>query len=103
MFNPDPLKPSPRHWLDDTWLNSSTRPIQGFGEFDWNSVPKLDYALVKFRQLATPEAAKVLDEDTGFKLETFGKPAGFKLLNCQLKYQARKHRLFKKNKPNRNP
>ena len=78
MFNPDPLKPSPRHWLDDTWLNSSTRPIQGFGEFDWNSVPKLDYALVKFRQLATPEAAKVLDEDTGFKLETFGKPAGFK-------------------------
>jgi len=78
LFNPDPLKPSPRHWLDDTWLNSSTRPIKGFGEFDWDSVPKLDYALVKFRQLATPEAAKVLDEDTGFKLETFGKPTGFK-------------------------
>ena len=78
MFNPDPLKPSPKHWLDDTWLNSSTRPIQSFGEFDWDSVPKLDYALVKFRQLATPESAKVLDEDSGFKLETFGKPLNFR-------------------------
>lgn len=77
MFNPDPLKPKPRHWLDDTWLNSSSKPIPSFGEFDWANVPKLDYASFKFRQLATPEPAKVLDEDSEFVLGTFGKPPVF--------------------------
>ncbi|MFM7697913.1 MAG: hypothetical protein ACKO5X_04680, partial [Limnohabitans sp.] len=78
MFNPDPQPAKPRHWLDDTWLNSSSKPIPNFGEFDWANVPKLDYATFKFRQLATPEPAKVLDEDSGFVLETFGKPGGFR-------------------------
>ncbi len=73
MFNLDPKPTTPRHWLDDTWLNSSSRPIQHFGEFDWDHVPKIDYAKVLFRQLATPENAKVFDEDAGFVLETFGK------------------------------
>ena len=73
MFNLDPKPTAPRHWLDDTWLNSSSRPIQNFGEFDWDHVPKIDYAKVLFRQLATPENAKVFDEDVGFVLETFGK------------------------------
>ena len=77
MFNPDPQPAKPRHWLDDTWLNSSSKPIPNFGEFDWANVPKLDYATFKFRQLATPEHAKVLDEDTDFVLETFGKPKPF--------------------------
>ncbi len=77
MFNPDPQPAKPRHWLDDTWLNSSSKPIPNFGEFDWANVPKLDYATFKFRQLATPEHAKVLDEDTDFVLETFGKPQPF--------------------------
>lgn len=77
MFNPDPQPAKPRHWLDDTWLNSSSKPIPNFGEFDWANVPKLDYATFKFKQLATPEHAKVLDEDTGFVLETFGKPKAF--------------------------
>jgi len=77
LFNPDPQPAKPRHWLDDTWLNSSSKPIPNFGEFDWANVPKLDYATFKFKQLATPEHAKVLDEDTGFVLETFGKPKAF--------------------------
>jgi flagellar assembly protein FliH len=77
LFNPDPQPAKPRHWLDDTWLNSSSKPIPNFGEFDWANVPKLDYATFKFRQLATPEHAKVLDEDTDFVLETFGKPKPF--------------------------
>ncbi|NCV64126.1 MAG: hypothetical protein EBW49_09510, partial [Betaproteobacteria bacterium] len=63
--------------MDDTWLNSSSKPIPSFGEFDWANVPKLDYASFKFRQLATPEPAKVLDEDSEFVLETFGKPPVF--------------------------
>ncbi len=78
MFNPDPLKPSPRHWLDDTWLNTSSPALKTFGEFDWAKVPKLDYATAKFRQLATPEKARVLDDDSGFVLETFGRKSAYK-------------------------
>lgn len=78
MFNPDPQPAKPHHWLDDTWLNSSSKPIPNFGEFDWANVPKLDYATFKFRQLATPEPAKVLDEDSEFVLETFGQPTRFR-------------------------
>ena len=74
MFNLEPKPSEPRHWLDDTWLNSSSRPIKNFGEFDWANVPKIDYATVMFRQLATPENAKVLDHADDFVLETYGKP-----------------------------
>ena len=73
LFNLDPKPSTPRHWLDDTWLNSSSRPIQNFGEFDWDHVPKIDYTKFMFRQLATPESAKIFDEDADFVLETFGK------------------------------
>jgi flagellar assembly protein FliH len=73
LFNLDPKPTAPRHWLDDTWLNSSSRPIPSFGEFDWDTVPKMDYAKVLFRQLATPENAKVFDDAQDFVLETFGK------------------------------
>jgi len=78
LFNPDPLTPQPRHWLNDTWLNSSSPALKNFGEFDWDNVPKLDFSSSKFRQLATPEKAKVLDDDSGFVLETFGRKPGFK-------------------------
>jgi hypothetical protein len=73
LFNLDPKPTAPRHWLDDTWLNSSSRPIQNFGEFDWDQVPKMDYTKALFRQLATPESAKVFDDADDFVLETFGK------------------------------
>jgi flagellar assembly protein FliH len=73
LFNLDPKPTAPRHWLDDTWLNSSSRPIQHFGEFDWDQVPKMDYTKALFRQLATPESAKVFDDADDFVLETFGK------------------------------
>ena len=79
MFNLDPKPVAPRHWLDDTWLNSASRPIQNFGEFDWDHVPKLDYAKVLFRQLATPESAKVFDEAEDFVLETFGQVRQFEM------------------------
>lgn len=79
MFNLDPKPAAPRHWLDDTWLNSASRPIQNFGEFDWDHVPKLDYAKVLFRQLATPDSAKVFDEADDFVLETFGQVRQFEI------------------------
>lgn len=72
MFKPDTHQPTARHWLHDTWLHSSDKLAAQFGEVDWAQVPKLDYASVLFKQLATPESAKVHDNSDGFVLETFG-------------------------------
>ena len=74
MFKPDTHQSAPRHWLHDTWLHSSDKLAAQFGEVDWAQVPKLDYASVLFKQLATPESAKVHDNSDGFVLETFGQP-----------------------------
>ena len=74
MFKPDTHQPVARHWLHDTWLHSSDKLAAQFGEVDWAQVPKLDYASVLFKQLATPESAKVHDNSDGFVLETFGLP-----------------------------
>ena len=74
MFKPEAHQPAARHWLHDTWLHSSDKLAAQFGQVDWAQVPKLDYASVLFRQLATPESAKVHDNSDGFVLETFGLP-----------------------------
>ena len=74
MFKPDTHQPAARHWLHDTWLHSSDKLAAQFGEVDWAQVPKLDYASVLFKQLATPESAKVFDDSEGFVLETYGQP-----------------------------
>ena len=74
MFKPDTHQAVARHWLHDTWLHSSDKLAAQFGEVDWAQVPKLDYASVLFKQLATPESAKVHDNSEGFVLETFGLP-----------------------------
>lgn len=72
MFKPDAHQPGPRHWLNDTWLHSADKLTAQFGELDWTQVPKMDFASVLFKQLATPESAKVFDDSEGFVLETFG-------------------------------
>ena len=74
LFKPDTHQPATRHWLHDTWLHSSDKLAAQFGEVDWAQVPKLDYAALLFKQLATPESAKVHDNSDGFVLETFGLP-----------------------------
>jgi flagellar assembly protein FliH len=74
LFKPDTHQPQARHWLNDTWLHSSDKLTQTFGEQDWSQVPKMDFASVLFKQLSTPEAAKVFDDSEGFVLETFGQP-----------------------------
>ena len=74
LFKPDTQQPQPKHWLNDTWLHSSDKLAQTFGEQDWSQVPKMDFASVLFKQLATPESAKVFDDSEGFVLETFGHP-----------------------------
>ena len=74
LFKPDTHQPTARHWHHDTWLHSSDKLAAQFGEVDWAQVPKLDYASVLFKQLATPESAKVHDNSEGFVLETFGLP-----------------------------
>jgi flagellar biosynthesis/type III secretory pathway protein FliH len=74
LFKPEAHQPVAKHWLHDTWLHSSDKLAAQFGEVDWAQVPKLDYASVLFKQLATPESAKVHDNSDGFVLETFGLP-----------------------------
>ena len=74
LFKPDTHQPATRHWLHDTWLHSSDKLAAQFGEVDWAQVPKLDYASLLFKQLATPESAKVHDNSDGFVVETFGLP-----------------------------
>ena len=74
MFKPEAHQPVARHWLHDTWLHSSDKLAAQFGEVDWAQVPKLDYASLLFKQLATPESAKVHDNSDGVVLETFGLP-----------------------------
>lgn len=74
LFKPDTHQPQARHWLHDTWLHSSDKLTQTFGEQDWSQVPKMDFASLLFKQLATPESAKVFDDSEGFVLETFGQP-----------------------------
>jgi len=74
LFKPDPSPSKTRHWLDDTWLNSASRPIPAFGEFDWANLPSVDYARERFRQISVPEDGQVFDEDSEFVLETFGLP-----------------------------
>ena len=72
MFKPDTHQSATKHWLHDTWLHSSDKLTAQFGELDWAQVPKLDFASVLFKQLATPEPAKVFDSSEGFVLETYG-------------------------------
>ena len=74
MFKPDTLQPEPRHWLNDTWLHSADKLTAQFGELDWSQVPKLDFASLLYKQLATPESAKVFDNSDGFVLDSFSQP-----------------------------
>ena len=74
MFKPNEQQPVQRHWLNDTWLHSADKLSAQFGELDWSQVPKLDFSSLLYKQLATPESAKVFDDSNGFVLETFGQP-----------------------------
>jgi hypothetical protein len=43
-----------------------------FNERDWANAPRVDYASALYRKLAPPRTARVIDDASGFKLETYG-------------------------------
>ncbi len=43
-----------------------------FNERDWANAPRVAYASALYRKLAPPRTARVIDDASGFKLETYG-------------------------------
>jgi chromosome segregation ATPase len=43
-----------------------------FQEKDWANAPRVEYASALYRKLAPPRTARVVDDSSGFKLETYG-------------------------------
>ena len=76
MFDPMHQPTTRAEWQIDPLVRSVDSSMLPYDTVDWATVPKVDYARTRFRQLAKPESAKVFDDSTGFVLETFGvKPA----------------------------
>ena len=76
MFDPMHQPTTRAEWQIDPLVRSVDSSRLPYDTVDWATVPKVDYARTRFRQLAKPESAKVFDDSTGFVLETFGvKPA----------------------------
>ena len=72
MFDPMPQPTTRVDWKIDPLIRSVDSSTLPYDTVDWATVPKVDYARTRFRQLAKPESAKVFDDSTGFVLETFG-------------------------------
>jgi flagellar biosynthesis/type III secretory pathway protein FliH len=76
LFDPMHQPTTRAEWQIDPLVRSVDSSTLPYDTVDWATVPKVDYARTRFRQLAKPESAKVFDDSTGFVLETFGvKPA----------------------------
>lgn len=67
MFNPAPQRAAPQAWAPDTVLQPVRPGEAGFANTDWDQVPRLDYRTEKFRQLAVPDPARVLDDSSDFE------------------------------------
>ncbi len=67
MFNPAPQRAAPPAWAPDTVLQPVRQREAGFANTDWDDVPRLDYRTEKFRQLAVPDPARVVDDASEFE------------------------------------
>lgn len=67
MFNPTPQRVPPQAWAPDTVLQPARQGEAGFDNTDWNNVPRLDYRTEKFRQLAVPDPARVVEDASAFE------------------------------------
>ena len=67
MFNSTPERVAPQAWAPDTVLQTVRQGDTGFANTDWDDVPRLDYRTEKFRQLAVPDAARVVEDASEFQ------------------------------------
>ena len=68
MFNPAPQRVAPQAWSPDTVLQPVRPGDTGFANTDWDKVPRVDYRTEKFRQLAVPDPARVVEDANEFEL-----------------------------------
>jgi flagellar biosynthesis/type III secretory pathway protein FliH len=67
LFNPTPQRAVPSAWTPNALLQPSRQGDAGFANTDWDKVPRLDYRTEKFRQLAVPDPARVVDDPSEFE------------------------------------
>ena len=68
MFNPSPQRAAPQPWVPNAVIQPNQRQgVAGFETTDWDNVPRLDYQTEKFRQLAVPDPARVVDDASQFE------------------------------------
>ena len=67
MFNPAPQRVAPQTWSPDTVLQPVRPGDTGFANTDWGNVPRVDYRTERFRQLAVPDPARVVDDASEFE------------------------------------
>jgi flagellar biosynthesis/type III secretory pathway protein FliH len=67
LFNPTPQRAAPQAWAPNTVLQPVRQGEAAFANTDWDSVPRLDYRTEKFRQLAIPDPARVVDDASEFE------------------------------------
>jgi len=67
LFNPTPQLVPPQAWAPDTVLQPARQGEAGFDNTDWNNVPRLDYRTEKFRPLAVPDPARVVEDASAFE------------------------------------
>ena len=67
MFNPTPQRAAPQAWAPNTVLHPARQSDTGFANTDWDQVPRLDYRTEKFRQLAVPDPARVVEDPSEFE------------------------------------
>ena len=74
MFNPSlPSKP-PTPWHEHALLEPGAVPASEFQAMDWDALPRVLYHEVQFRQLATPEPARVLEQAAEFVPQRYDAP-----------------------------
>jgi flagellar biosynthesis/type III secretory pathway protein FliH len=67
LFNPMPQRAAPQAWTPNAVIQPQRTGVKGFETTDWENVPRLDYRTEKFRQLAVPDPARVVDDASEFE------------------------------------
>ena len=74
MFNPSLPSKSPTPWHEHALLEPGAVPASEFQAMDWDALPRVHYREVQFRQLATPEPARVVEHAAEFVPQRYDAP-----------------------------